>query len=101
MGLNPEEILERGWILSSELDHTLVVVAKLVTSHIAHPMSHPASSSSCLSSSSSLHQANHCSLIFCLLLLHTQQLLYDDHISVIICHSVVLMLLVENVMKLK
>ena len=30
-----------------------------------------------------------------------QQLLYDDQISVIICHSVVLILLVENFLKLK
>jgi len=40
-----------------------------------------------------------CLLIFCLQLLHMQQLLHDDQISVIICHSVELSTVGLNCLK--
>jgi len=52
-------------------------------------------------SSSSSHQGDHCLFIFCLQLLHMQQLLHDDQISVIICHSVELSILTGGVNCLK
>jgi len=42
-----------------------------------------------------------CLLIFCLQLLHMQQLLHDDQISVIICHSVELSILTVGLNCLK